>query len=82
MRLDKDTEIRKLHNGAAMTKTMQTKIINEQIETINGLTQSCMTVETKVVSLEAELKRRIDVENQLSVCEKHRNELLIAKDKV
>jgi len=29
-----------MHNAAAMAKSMQTKIINEQIETINGLTQT------------------------------------------
>ena len=82
MRLDKDAEIRKMHNAAAMAKSMQTKIINEQVETINGLTQTQMTIETKVVALEAELKRRIDVEKQLADCRRCNADLTDAKEKL
>jgi len=41
-----------------------------------------MTIETKVVALEAELKRRIDVEKQLASCRKHGDELTEAKEKL
>lgn len=41
-----------------------------------------MTIETKVVALEAELKRRIDVEKQLADCRKCNADLTDAKDKL
>jgi len=40
LKIDKNAEIRKLHNSHAMAKAMQQKIIHAQTDTINGLTQS------------------------------------------
>lgn len=65
-----------------MAKAMQQKIIHAQTDTINGLTQSQMTAETKAVALGAELKLKIDIQNQLSVSEKFGQELLNSKNRL
>ena len=75
MRKSKDDQIRRLSSQMAMQKASLQKVIDGHEETMKGLTDNHITLESKVLAMEIELQNYPDVLKQNELYQKQLREI-------